>query len=58
MPEQPLSGVTVVDLTHHIAGPFCTKLLDQAQSDPRLRFLVIGRPCHDALLHFLAFCMF
>ncbi|MFC1939724.1 CaiB/BaiF CoA transferase family protein [Chloroflexota bacterium] len=27
MSEQPLSGVTVVDLTHYIAGPFCTKLL-------------------------------
>lgn len=27
MPEQPLSDVTVIDLTHYIAGPFCTKLL-------------------------------
>jgi crotonobetainyl-CoA:carnitine CoA-transferase CaiB-like acyl-CoA transferase len=26
MSEQPLSGVTVIDLTHYIAGPYCTKL--------------------------------
>ena len=27
MADQALSGVTVCDLTHHIAGPFCTKLM-------------------------------
>lgn len=27
MLDQPLSGVKVLDLTHHIPGPFCTKLL-------------------------------
>lgn len=27
MSEQALSGVKVLDLTHHITGPFCTKLL-------------------------------
>jgi crotonobetainyl-CoA:carnitine CoA-transferase CaiB-like acyl-CoA transferase len=23
----PLTGLTVVELGHHVAGPFCTKLL-------------------------------
>ena len=27
MPERALEGVKVLDLTHHISGPYCTKLL-------------------------------
>src|SRR5579884_3225007 len=25
--DQPLAGITILDLTHHIAGPFATRLL-------------------------------
>jgi len=27
MDEYPLSGMKIIDLSHYIAGPYCTKLL-------------------------------
>ncbi len=44
MPEGALEGVKVVDLTHHIAGPWCTKLLADFGAD----VLKVERPAGDS----------
>ena len=47
MPQGALEGVKVLDLTHHIAGPYCTKLLGDFGAD----VVKVERPGGDPARH-------